>query len=194
MNRADRKRLPNSLSYHPLKKSVNALGPFQPASTRLFRAPLRAKTFSETKGAFCRLQASHMRFWLCGAAQQPYHSLMIFLYLLVGLLIGLLSGVVGIGGGVLIVPALVYVFGMSQHRAQGTSLGALLAPIGALAFWEYYKAGNVDVPAALLIALGFAVGGYFGGHWSQHLPDVVVRRAFGVLMVALGLHLVLAAK
>jgi uncharacterized membrane protein YfcA len=120
--------------------------------------------------------------------------MMIFSYLLLGLLIGLLSGVVGIGGGVLIVPALVYVFRMSQHKAQGTSLGALLAPIGALAFWEYYKAGNVDVPAALLIALGFAVGGYFGGHWAQHLPEVIVRRAFGVLMVVLGLHLALAAK
>lgn len=120
--------------------------------------------------------------------------MMIFSYLLLGLLVGLLSGVVGIGGGVLIVPALVYVFRMSQHKAQGTSLGALLAPIGALAFWEYYKAGNVDVPAALLIALGFAVGGYFGGHWAQHLPEVIVRRAFGVLMVIVGLHLVLAAK
>ena len=120
--------------------------------------------------------------------------MMIFSYLLLGLLIGLLSGVVGIGGGVIIVPALVYVFRMSQHKAQGTSLGALLAPIGALAFWEYYKAGNVDVPAALLIALGFAVGGYFGGHWAQHLPEVIVRRAFGVLMVVLGLHLALAAK
>src|SRR5438270_5765691 len=69
---------------------------------------------------------------------------MIFLYLLLGLLVGVLSGIVGIGGGILIVPVLFYFFHMSQHRAQGTSLAALLAPVGALAFWEYYRAGNVD--------------------------------------------------
>jgi uncharacterized protein len=119
---------------------------------------------------------------------------MILAYIVLGLLVGFLSGVVGIGGGVLIVPALVYVFRMSQHKAQGTSLGALLAPIGALAFWEYYKAGNVDVRAALLIAAGFAVGGYFGGHWAQHMPEVIVRRVFGVLIVGIGLHLTFFSK
>jgi len=119
---------------------------------------------------------------------------MVLAYIVLGLFVGFLSGVVGIGGGVLIVPALVYIFRMSQHKAQGTSLGALLAPIGALAFWEYYKAGNVDLQAALLIALGFAVGGYFGGHWAQHLPEVIVRKAFGVLMVGIGLHLAFFPK
>jgi uncharacterized membrane protein YfcA len=74
---------------------------------------------------------------------------MIFLYLLLGLLVGILSGIVGIGGGILIVPVLFYFFHMSQHKAQGTSLAALLAPVGALAFWEYYRAGNVDLKAGL---------------------------------------------
>jgi uncharacterized membrane protein YfcA len=97
---------------------------------------------------------------------------MIFLYLLLGLIVGVLSGVVGIGGGILIVPVLVFFFHMSQHKAQGTSLGALLAPIGALAFWEYYKAGNADLKAALLIGLGFIVGGYFGGPWAQHQASI----------------------
>lgn len=87
---------------------------------------------------------------------------MILAYLVLGLAVGVLSGIVGIGGGVMIVPCLVWFFQMSQHKAQGTSLGALLAPIGALAFWEYHKAGNVDVRAALLIGLGFLVGGFFG--------------------------------
>lgn len=119
---------------------------------------------------------------------------MTWLYLLLGLVVGLVSGVVGTGGGVLIVPALVYFFRMSQHKAQGTSLGALLAPIGILAFWEYHKSGNVDVRAALLIALGFAVGGYFGGLWAQHLPDTVLRRALGVLLLAVGAHLLLGGK
>jgi uncharacterized membrane protein YfcA len=119
---------------------------------------------------------------------------MSWLYLLLGLFVGALSGVVGTGGGVLIVPALVFLFHMDQRRAQGTSLGALLAPIGVLAFWEYYKAGNVDVSAALLIALGFAVGGYFGGHWAQHLSELVLRRTLGALMLVIGARLVFAGK
>jgi len=119
-------------------------------------------------------------------------AVMIFLYLLLGLLVGVLSGIVGIGGGILIIPALVYFFHMNQHKAQGTSLAALLAPIGALAFWEYYKAGNVDLKAGLLIALGFLVGGYFGGHWAQHLPEVVLRRVFGTLLAIIGIELLLS--
>jgi hypothetical protein len=117
---------------------------------------------------------------------------MVFAYLLLGLLVGVFSGMVGIGGGILIVPALVYFFHMSQHKAQGTSLGALLAPIGILAFWEYYKAGNANLPAALLIAFGFLVGGYFGGMWAQHIPVVMLRRGFGVAMVLIGLHFLLS--
>jgi uncharacterized membrane protein YfcA len=116
---------------------------------------------------------------------------MTFLYILLGLVVGALSGVVGIGGGVLIIPALTFFFHMSQHKAQGTSLGALLAPIGALAFWEYYKAGNADLRAALLIAVGFLVGGYFGGLWAQQLPELVLRRIFGTLLVLIGIRLLL---
>jgi hypothetical protein len=119
---------------------------------------------------------------------------MTWLYLLLGLFVGLISGVVGTGGGVLIVPALIYFFHMSQHKAQGTSLGALLAPIGILAFWEYRKAGNVDLTAALLIALGFAVGGYFGGIWAQHLSEAVLRRALGVLLLIVGARLLLGGQ
>lgn len=114
---------------------------------------------------------------------------MIFLYLLLGLLVGVLSGIVGIGGGILIVPALVYFFHMTQHKAQGTSLGALLAPIGALAFWEYYKAGNADLKAALLIGLGFIVGGYFGGLFAQRLSEAVLQRGFAVLLIIIGIKL-----
>lgn len=123
-----------------------------------------------------------------------YDSLMTWLYLLLGLIVGALSGVVGTGGGVLIVPALVLLFHMDQRRAQGTSLGALLAPIGVLAFWEYYKGGNVDVTAALMIALGFAIGGFFGGYWAQHLSEPVLRRLLGGLMVVIGARLLLGGK
>lgn len=114
-----------------------------------------------------------------------------FLYLLVGLAIGTLSGLVGIGGGILIIPILVYGFRMSQHKAQGTSLGALLAPIGLLAFFEYYKAGNVNVHAAVMIAIGFLVGGYFGGRWAQLISESVLRRGFAVMLILAGVGLLI---
>jgi uncharacterized protein len=117
---------------------------------------------------------------------------MTFLYILLGLMVGVLSGVVGIGGGILIVPALVYFSHMNQHKAQGTSIATLLAPVGVLAFWEYHKAGNVDIKAALLIALGFLIGGYFGGLWAQQLPELALRRIFGTLLVIVGIRLLLS--
>jgi len=113
------------------------------------------------------------------------------IYLLFGVAVGILSGIIGIGGGIVIVPTLVYVFHMSQHKAQGTSLGVLLAPIGLLAFWEYHKAGNVDVKAAILIALGFIAGAYFGGSWAQQFSDVTLRRVFGGVLLAIGLKMLL---
>ena len=102
--------------------------------------------------------------------------------LVLGFVTGILSGIVGIGGGIIIIPTLVYGFHMTQRQAQGTSLGALLAPIGLLAFLEYYKAGNVDVKMALLIALGFFFGGYFGGMWAQQIPQQVLRKVFALLL------------
>ena len=117
---------------------------------------------------------------------------MAFLYILLGLLVGVLSGIVGLGGGILIVPALAYFFHMNQHKAQGTSIAALLAPVGALAFWEYYKAGNVDLKAGLLIGLGFLLGGYFGGLWAQQIPELALRRIFGTLLVMIGIRLLIA--
>jgi uncharacterized membrane protein YfcA len=106
--------------------------------------------------------------------------------LLIGLLVGVVSGVVGIGGGILFVPALVWLAGMSQHKAQGTSLGALLAPVGILAFMEYYRKGNADLKVALLLAVGFLIGGYFGAVGAQHIPDLWLRRVFAVTMIAVG--------
>jgi uncharacterized membrane protein YfcA len=116
---------------------------------------------------------------------------MTFLYILLGLFVGVLSGIVGIGGGIMIVPGLVYLFHMNQHKAQGTSIASLLAPVGVLAFWEYHKAGNVDLKAGLLIALGFTLGGYFGGLWAQHIPELLLRRVFGTLVVMIGIRLLL---
>lgn len=114
--------------------------------------------------------------------------------LLVGIGVGIVSGLIGLGGGIFIIPALTMGFGMSQHKAQGTSLGALLAPIGLLAFIEYYKAGNVDLKAAALIAVGFLVGGYFGGRWAQMISDSVLRKGFAVLLIVLGIRMLVQGK
>lgn len=111
---------------------------------------------------------------------------MTWLTLLIGAIVGVFSGVVGIGGGILFVPALVWLYGMDQHKAQGTSLGALLAPVGLLAFLEYYRKGNADVRVAALLALGFLVGGYFGAAGAQLISEVVLRRVFAGTLVAVG--------
>jgi uncharacterized membrane protein YfcA len=109
--------------------------------------------------------------------------------LVLGMVIGIISGMIGIGGGAFLIPALIFFYGMSQKSAQGTSVATLLLPIGIFAFWTYYKAGHVDLKLALLIAVGFAVGGWFGGLWAQHLSDVVLRRGFAVLLVGLAIKL-----
>jgi uncharacterized protein len=109
-----------------------------------------------------------------------------WMILLVGLVVGAFSGVVGIGGGILFVPALIWLLGMSQHKAQGTSLGALLAPVGIFAFWEYYRRGNADIRVAALLALGFLVGGYFGAVGAQHIPELWLRRIFAITLIAVG--------
>ena len=105
---------------------------------------------------------------------------------LLGLVIGAISGVVGIGGGILFVPALIWLLGMDQLKAQGTSLGALLAPVGLLAFIEYYRKGHADLRVAMLLAVGFLVGGYFGAVGAEHIPVLWLRRIFAVSLVMIG--------
>ena len=114
---------------------------------------------------------------------------MLWLALVTGTLIGVISGMIGIGGGILLVPCLVYFFNMSQHRAQGTSLAALLLPVGFLAFWEYYRAGNADLKIGLVVAVGFFVGGYFGGAFAQQVSGMVLRKTFAVVLMAVGLRM-----
>jgi uncharacterized membrane protein YfcA len=111
---------------------------------------------------------------------------MAWMMLVVGLVVGVVSGVVGIGGGVLFIPALIWLAGMNQHKAQGTSLGALLAPVGIFAFYEYYRNGNADLRIALLLAAGFLVGAYFGADLAQHIPEHWLRRIFAVMLLVIG--------
>jgi uncharacterized membrane protein YfcA len=102
--------------------------------------------------------------------------------LAIGVAAGILAGMIGIGGGLIIVPALLYFFNMDQHTAQGTSLAMLLPPTGLLAFMQYYKAGHVNVGLAIMLALGMLLGGYFGGSWAQQLSGPVLRKLFAVMM------------
>lgn len=109
----------------------------------------------------------------------------IFGGLSLGVAAGILAGLVGVGGGIIIVPALVYFFGMDQKTAQGTSLAVLLPPTGLLAFVQYYRAGHVDVKLAVLIIAGVLVGGWFGGAFAMTLPQATLRKIFaGIMMIA----------
>jgi uncharacterized membrane protein YfcA len=109
----------------------------------------------------------------------------------VGLIGGALSGLTGLGGGFIMVPLLVYLFGMSQHAAQGTSLAVLLPPLGVLAFWHYYRNGHVDVQIAILVAIGFVFGGYVGGWSAQLISGPMLRKGFAVVLVLIAIDMFL---
>jgi uncharacterized membrane protein YfcA len=117
------------------------------------------------------------------------------LYLLagIGLIAGVFSGVFGIGGGVLLVPALIYLAGFRQHMATGTSLAVLLPPVGIGAVIEYYRHGNVDLYAALVIAAGLTAGGWVGAVAANRMSGPYLRLAFGLFVVSLGVSLMWGA-
>jgi uncharacterized protein len=106
----------------------------------------------------------------------------VLLLILIGLAAGVLSGLVGIGGGVIIVPALVFFLGFSQQQAQGTSLGLLLLPVGILAVINYYNKGHIDVRVVGIMAISFIIGGWIGSKWAISLPEITVKRIFAVTL------------
>ena len=117
-------------------------------------------------------------------------TLLTFVGLLVlGILAGYCSGLIGIGGGVIIVPALVLFFGFTQHEAQGTTLALLVPPIGIFAVWNYYQKGYVDIKTAAIICIGFVVGGYLGSKTAIVLSPSLLRRLFAALLIMLGIKL-----
>ena len=115
--------------------------------------------------------------------------MLIVFALLAGLGIGVVSGLIGIGGGIVAVPLLVYAFGMQQKTAQGTSLLMLLGPTGIFAIMEYYKAGQMNIKVGLLMAVGVLIGAYFGGAWAQTLSNVVLRRTFACVLAAVAVKM-----
>ena len=118
---------------------------------------------------------------------------LIILLLMIGFVSGIASGLFGIGGGVLIVPGLVYLAGFSQHAATGTSLAILLPPVGLAAVLEYYHHGNVDLKSAFLVAAALFVGGWLGAVIANRISGAYLRLAFGIFVVALGVYLVFGA-
>lgn len=118
----------------------------------------------------------------------------IVIFLAVGVVAGVLSGMFGIGGGLIIVPALVFFVGMTQHEAQGTSLGLMLLPIGILAAWNYFKTGNLDVKAGLLIAGAFVIGAYAGSKIALGIQEVALKRIFGAFLMLVALRLMFTGR
>lgn len=114
------------------------------------------------------------------------------LYIILGLIAGVFSGIFGIGGGVILIPALVYLFGLTQHQAQGTTLALMVPPIGLLAALRYYYSGNVKLGMAALICLGFFVGGYIGASLIQNLSDPLLKKLFGVFLLFVAVRMVLS--
>jgi uncharacterized membrane protein YfcA len=114
------------------------------------------------------------------------------LFIVLGLAAGILSGLLGIGGGILIVPALVLVFGLSQHLAQGTTLALMVPPIGLLAAWTYYKHGQVDIKIAALICLGFFFGGLIGAKFATSINPIILKKLFGIALFIAALKMIFA--
>lgn len=115
----------------------------------------------------------------------------VFILIAVGILAGFVAGGLGVGGGIIIVPALIFIFGFTQHHAQGTSLAVLLFPIGILAVWNYYKNGYVNFKFVFILVLAFVIGSYFGSLLSVHLPAKILKKTFGVLMLIAGIKMIL---
>lgn len=111
------------------------------------------------------------------------------LFLCLGLTVGTISGLIGIGGGVLFTPALIYLLGFSQHEAQGTTLALLVPPIGILGAWTYYQKGYVNISAASLICLGFVLGGLVGAKFAVTLSPLLLKRIFGSAMLGVSLKM-----
>ncbi len=118
--------------------------------------------------------------------------MLIFFYVLLGLAAGVLSGLVGIGGGIVMVPGLIFIFGMTQHQAQGTTLAMMVPPIGILAAWTYYRAGHVDLKVAGLLCAGFLIGGLVGARAAVSLSNPVLEKVFGAVLLVIALKMLLS--
>lgn len=115
----------------------------------------------------------------------------ILILLVIGIITGVMAGMLGIGGGLVVIPALVMFMGMTQQQAQGTSLAMMLPPIGIIAAYNYYKAGHVDLKIAMILACMFIVGSYFGSKLAIRLPQDTLKKIFGVFLLLVAIKMLL---
>ena len=119
----------------------------------------------------------------------------ILILVIIGLAAGVLSGMIGVGGGIIIVPALVYFLGLTQHESQGTSLALMLPPIGIMAAYNYYKADALNLKYAIVIAIFFVIGGYFGSRLSLNvLSEAMMKKFFGIVMLFAAIKMIFFSK
>ncbi|MFH0842840.1 MAG: sulfite exporter TauE/SafE family protein [Bacteroidota bacterium] len=116
----------------------------------------------------------------------------LILLLAIGVVTGIFAGMLGIGGAIIMVPALVFILGFSQHMAQGTSLAVMLPPIGIIAAYNYWKAGEVNIKFALILAVAFLIGSYFGSKLAINIPQAVLKKIFGVLLLLVAAKMLLS--
>ena len=114
----------------------------------------------------------------------------IVLCLSLGLVAGMCSGLLGIGGAVIMIPALVFMFGMNQHMAQGTTLALMVPPIGLLAAWTYFKGGYIDFKVAAFVALGFLIGGLLGARFAVNIDGPALKKVFGIFLLTISLKMI----
>jgi uncharacterized protein len=117
---------------------------------------------------------------------------MLLILLAIGLVTGALAGMLGIGGAIIMIPALVYFMGFAQQTAQGTSLAVMLPPVGIIAAYNYYKAGHVDIKFAIILACTFLVGSYFGSRFALTLPQATLKKIFGVLLLLVAARMLIS--
>ena len=115
----------------------------------------------------------------------------VIMLIAIGLVGGFISGSLGVGGGIVIVPSLIFLLGLTQHQAQGTSLAMMLAPIGILAALNYYREGHINIGYALILMAVFILGGYLGSLFAINLPATALKKIFGFLMLIVGLRMII---
>ena len=117
---------------------------------------------------------------------------MILILIVIGIITGVMAGMLGIGGAIIMIPALVLLLGTSQQTAQGTSLAVMLPPIGIIAAYNYYKAGQVNIRFAIVLAAFFLVGSYFGSKLALNIPQPVLKKIFGILLLLVAAKMLLS--